>query len=120
MTPDAFIEEAIATGERLGFAALDPDQRLVYLIAEAECLSDMEGIDSFLHKYAPDWLPEVAAAYEAVGAAEIAAELRAVPSNVEVGDPRLDRLNELVTARAGYDYEAIRRVVAERRTNRGT
>ena len=120
MTPDEFIEAAIAAGERLGAEALDPDQRLVYLIAEAECLSDMDGIDSFLGKYAPRWLSEAAAAFEAVGAAEIAAELRAVPPDAAVGDPRLDRLNGLLTARAGYDYEAIRRVVAERRTKHCT
>ena len=120
MTPEAFIDNAIAAGERLGVAALDPDQRLVYLIAEAECLADVEGIDAFLGRYAADWLSEAAAAFEAVGAADIAAELRAVPPGAVVGDPRLDRLNELVTARAGYDYEAIRRVVAERRTRRCT
>jgi hypothetical protein len=120
MTPEAFIDEAIAAGERLGVAGLDLDQRLVYLIAEAECLSDMEGIDSFLDKYAPAWLAEAAVAFEAVGAAEIAAELRAVPSDAAVGDPRLDRLNELVTARAGYDFEAIRHVVTQRLTSRST
>ena len=114
MTPDAFIEQAIAAGERLGVAALDPDQRMVYLIAEAECLSDMEGVDSFLGRFAPTWLPEAAAAFMAVGAVEIAAELRAAPPDAEVGDPRLDRLNELITARAGYGYDAVRKVVAER------
>ncbi len=46
MNPEAFINAAIAAGERDGVAALDPDQRLVYLIAEAECLADMEGIDA--------------------------------------------------------------------------
>jgi hypothetical protein len=116
MTPEEFINEAIATGQRHGMAALDADQRFVYLIAEAECLCDMEGIDSFLDRYAPSWLAETAAAFEAVGAAEIATELRAVPLDVAVGDRRLDRLNELITERAGYDYEAIRRAVAERRT----
>jgi hypothetical protein len=120
VTPEVFIDAAIAAGDRDGVAGLDPDQRLVYLIAEAECLADMEGIDSFLSRYAPDWLAETAAAFEAVGAAEIAAELRVVPTDASVGDPRLDRLNTLVTSRAGYDYESLRAVVDERLTKRRT
>jgi hypothetical protein len=100
--------------------ALDPDQRLVYLIAEAECLADMDGIDAFLAKSAPTWLSEAAVAFETVGAVEIAAELRAIPPDATTGDPRLDRLNELVTARVGYNYEAIRRVVAERGSDGNT
>jgi hypothetical protein len=114
VTPEAFIERAIADGQRLGVAALDSDQRLVFLISEVECLADMEGIDSFLNRYAPEWLAEAAAAFEAVGAAEIAAELRAVPPDTAPGDPRLDRLNDLVVARTGYDYESLRAVVAKR------
>jgi len=120
MTPEAFIDAAIAAGERDGIAALAPDRRLVYLIAEAECLCDMEGIDAFLTRYAPAWLSEAAAAFEALGAAAIAAELRTGPAAALVGDPRLDRLNELVRARAGYDSESLRRLVAERLTNRRT
>jgi len=118
MTPEDFIDQAIAAGQRDGVAALDPDQRLVYLIAEAECLCDMEGVDSFLDRYAPDWIAEAAAAFEAVGAADIALELRAAPLNAPVDDPRLDRLNELIVGRVGYDYEAMRRVVEERRRTR--
>src|SRR4029077_884243 len=104
MTPDAFIQDAIAVGERLGIAALGPHQRLVFLISEAECLTDMEGIDAFLAKYSPDWLLETAAAFAAVGAVDIAAEIQALPNCVPVGDPRLDRLNRLVAERVGYDY----------------
>ena len=94
---------------------LDAEQKLVFLISEAEVLCDMEGIDSFLDRYAPRWVPE-AAAFEAVGAAEIAAELRAAPFDaLFTGDPRLDRVNELITGRVEYAYEAIRRVVEGRR-----
>lgn len=120
MTPEAFIEEAIAAGQRDGIASLDADQRLVYLITEAECLCDMEGIDSFLHSYAPTWISEAAYAFEVVGAAVIGAELRAVPLNSPVGDPRLDRLNKLITGRVGYNYETICKIVAERLTRRFT
>jgi hypothetical protein len=118
LTPDEFIDRAIAAGERLGVAALDTNQRLVYLIAEAESLSDMEGVDSFLKRYTPKYLHEAAAAFEAVGAAEIARELLAVPQDASVGDPRLDRLNALITSRAGYDFDAVRGAVAERLAKR--
>jgi len=113
---ERFIEEAIAAGNELGVAALDSDKRLVYLIAEAECLADMEGIDAFLRSYAPEWQAEAASAFEAVGAIEIAAELRAIPHDAPVGDPRLVRLNELVVSRVGYSYESLVRVLVERRT----
>jgi hypothetical protein len=111
MTADEFINVAIAAGQREGVAALDPVQRLIYLIAEAECLCDMEGIDSFLDRYAPEWVSEAAAAFEAVGATEIAAELRTCPTDAPVGDPRLDLLHELIVGRTGYSYDDIRRVV---------
>jgi hypothetical protein len=114
MTADEFISEAIAAGEFGDLSALDADQRLVYLISEAECFCDLEGIDSFIARYAPTWIAETAAAFEAVGAADIAAEFRTVPLDADVGDFRLNRLNDLITRRAGYDYEAIRRVVEAR------
>jgi hypothetical protein len=118
MTPEAFIEGAIQAGGQHGVASLTPDQRLVYLIAEAECLSDMEGVEAFLDRYAPLWLREAAAAFEAafeaVGATEIAAELQAMATAKPAQYSREDRLNELLTGRVGYDFEAIRRVVAER------
>jgi hypothetical protein len=116
MDTERFINEAIATGQRLGVATLDPDQRLVYLIAEAECLCAMEGIDSFLDRYA-EWLPETAAAFQAVGATEIASELLRIPQDaLFTGDPRLDRVNGLINERVGYSYDAIVRVIADRRT----
>ena len=118
MTPDAFISESIAAGQDRGVAGLDADQRLVYLIAEAECLCDMEGVDSFLNCYSPEWIPETAAAFEAVGAVEIAAAMRSVPVDATAGDTLLNRLNELITRRAGYNYDAIRRVVEMRRNGR--
>ena len=116
MTSDEFISDAIERGQRNGVASLDPDQRTVFLIAEAEADCDMNGIDTFLDRYAPDWITETAAAFEAVGANEIAAEMRLAPLKATFGgDRRLNRLNELITGRVGYDYEAIQRVVEERR-----
>lgn len=112
---DVFISAAIDAGTSNGIEALDPAQRLVFLIAEAEALCDIDGIDSFLGRYAPAWITEAAAAFEAIGAGAIAAELRAAPLDAPVGDPRLDRLNALITGRFGYDSHAIRRAVEERR-----
>jgi hypothetical protein len=113
MDLDAFINSAIILGGSIGVGALDPNQRLVFLISEAEVLCDMEGIDSFLDRY-DNWLAEAAAAFEAVGASAIAEELRRFPHKVPVGSTQLDRLNELITGRVGYDYETIRRAVTER------
>jgi hypothetical protein len=109
--PDAFINAAIEVGSRGGIGALDADQRLVYLISEAEVLCDMEGIDSFLDCYFPQWMEETAAAFAEVGAAEIAVALRAIDADTIRDDPLLDRANDLITSRTGYDYEAIRQAI---------
>jgi hypothetical protein len=120
--PDAFIKTAIEAGSRAtledrGIGALDADQRLVYLISEAEVLCDMEGIDAFIDRYCPKWMEETAAAFAEVGAAEIAAGLRAIAADVG-NDPLLDRVNELITNRAGYGYETIRKAVERRLAKR--
>jgi hypothetical protein len=112
--PDAFINAAIEVGSRDGIGALDADQRLVYLISEAEVLCDMEGIDSFLDRYFPQWMEETASAFAEVGAAEIAVALRAIGADTIHDDPLLDRANDLITSRAGYDYETIRKAVERR------
>jgi hypothetical protein len=116
---DAFINTAIEQGSRgrlegPGVGALDADQRLVFLISEAEVLCDMEGIDSFLDRYFPQWMEETAAAFAEVGAAEIAVTLRAIDADTIRDDPLLDRANDLITSRTGYDYEAICQAVERR------
>jgi hypothetical protein len=121
--PDAFINTALEVGSRAlregrGIGALDADQRLVYLISEAEVLCDMEGIDSFLDRYFPQWMEETAAAFAEVGAAEIAVALRAIDSDRIRDDPLLDRANDLITSRTGYGYEAIRQAVERRLAKR--
>jgi hypothetical protein len=78
---DAFINTAIEVGSRDGIGALDADQRLIYLISEAGVLCDMEGIDSFLDRYFPQWMEETACAFAEVGAAEIAVALRAIDAD---------------------------------------
>jgi hypothetical protein len=115
---DAFITTAISLGERNGIAALDPDQRLVFLISEAEVDCDMNGIDTFLHSYFPLWMAETADAFAAVGATEIATSLKAITSDTQHEDPALDRANELITERSGYDYEAIRKEIERRLAKR--
>jgi hypothetical protein len=121
--PDEFINTAIAVGSRAsregrGIGTLDADQRLVYLIAEAEALCDMEGVDAFLNYYFPQWMEETAAAFAEVGAAEIAIALRAINADTPRDDTLLDRANRLITDRVGYDYETIRLVVERRLAKR--
>lgn len=85
--PDAFINTAIDAGAGDGIEALDHDQRLVYLISEAEVYCDMNGIPSFLDRYFPQWMEETAAAFSEVGAADIAAGLRAIADDTVVPCP---------------------------------
>jgi hypothetical protein len=115
---DDFITTAIRRGVGNGVAALDPDQRLVFLISEAEVDCDMNGIPAFLDHYRPLWMAETADAFAAVGAIEIAKCLRAVTPDTQDEDPLLDRVNELITKRSGYDYEAIRREIVRRLAER--
>ena len=116
--PGAFVDTAIEVGSRDGIGALDADQRLVYLISEAEVLCDINGIVNFLDLYFPQWKEETAAAFAEVGAAEIAIGLRAITAETLRDDPLLDRVNDLIRGRAGYDYETIRKVVGERLAKR--
>jgi len=118
MDPDVFIDAALDAGRSNGIDALDADQRLVYLISQAEILSDMEGVDTFLGSYFPRWIEETAAAFADIGAAAIAAGFRAIAAGGTKDDPLLDRVNELITSRAGYDYESIRKVVERRLATR--
>lgn len=117
MSPDEFINHAIDLGSRNGIASLDPDQRMVFLISEAEVDCDMNGIGTFLDRYFPVWQSDTAAAFEAIGAVDIAVGLRAINSETHRDDPLLAKLNELITSRADYDYKTIRRVVESRRTS---
>jgi hypothetical protein len=116
--PDAFINTAIEVGSRDGIGALDADQRLVYLISEAEVYCDMEGIDAFLGRCFPQWMEETAAAFAEVGGAEIAMGLRAIAANTAGDDSLFGRVNELITSRAGYNYETIRKAVERRLATR--
>jgi hypothetical protein len=114
MAPDEFINIAIEAGEHNGIETLDADQRLVYLVSEAEVYCDMEGIPSFLDRYFPQWAEETAAAFAEIGAADIAVGLREIAANTIRDDQLIDRINELISGRAGYDYETIRRAVEKR------
>jgi hypothetical protein len=111
MSPDSFITLAIEAGARDGVASLDADQRLVFLVSEAEILCDMEGIDSFIDRYGSEWLMESAVAFEMIGASEIAFGLSHIGPDTATDDPILERLNTMITGRVGYDYEAILRAV---------
>lgn len=114
MDPDNFINAALSAGGRNGVEALDSNQRVVFLISEAEVYCAMEGIDGFLNRYSPKWLAETADAFAAVGALEIADGLRAIGPDTPTNDLLLDRVNDLINRRAGYDYEPIRQVVQSR------
>jgi hypothetical protein len=106
------IDSILKRGAEDGVDALASVERKVWLISEAEVLCDIEGIDSFLDRYA-DLLPEAAAAFAEVGACEISESLRAIhaESPARRGE-LLDRANALVTARTGYEYDSVARLIA--------
>ena len=117
MTPEQFIDGAVAQGARDGLHTLSKYQAFVFLISEAEVLCDMEGIDSFIGRYGPSGVLTCAAAFRAVGAISIADAMRSVGGCLpDCDDGLLDQANRIITDRAGYDHDAICRMVASHMT----
>ena len=109
---DDFIDQAIARGSTEGLSALTGPARMVFLISEAEVLCDMEGIDSFVDRYGASGVTDLADAYSAIGAEEIASILREIASSLpEPPDALLNRANGQITERLDYGYEDIVRAV---------
>ena len=115
MTPDEFINRAIDQGEQVGLDQLGGLERLVFLVSEVEVLCAMEGIDSFAEQRGADGLREASAAFRALGAGDLAdALLECAQQPNAFSTPCFERANNLVNKHVGWDYEAIRRVVASR------
>jgi len=113
MTPEEFIKTTIHQGDSSGLATLDPDQRFVFLISEAEAWCDMDGIDTLLDRYSPAELAECASAFAEVGASRIATELGQIVSALPHRDEMtLSNTDALIKDRVGYDFETIRAAVA--------
>jgi len=112
LDPDRFIDEAIDEGRKSGLAALGNLAGLVFVISEAEVSCDMDGIDSFIDQYGSTGLSQLCAAFHAIGAESIAVSCRTVLESMpNPSEPDLDRLNSLISERAGYDYESLRGMV---------
>ncbi len=107
MDTDAFINDAITLGSRNGIDSIGRNQRIVFLISQAEVLCDMEGIDTFLDIYEPEWIAETASAFEYVGAMQIALAFRELTTQTSNREATLDRLNTMITNRTGYNYDSI-------------
>jgi hypothetical protein len=107
MDTEAFINAAITLGSRNGIDSLANNQRVVFLISEAEVLCDMEGIYAFLDRYEPEWIAETANAFEYVGAMQIALAFRELTTQTLNREAMLDRLNTMITNRIGYNYDSI-------------
>ena len=83
----------------------------VFLIRKPK-YCDMEGADSFIDQYGAPGILRCAEAFERVGASAIGASLRSIAASLPGRDEALlTRANDLITGRAGYDFEAIRRTV---------
>ena len=119
MNADEFINAAIDKGQSIGLASLDADERSVFLISEAEVSCDMNGIDTLLNSYARADIAECARAFAEIGACEIAAALEQVASALPAREEAaLSRVDTLIKDRVGYDYDAIRRAIDRRLTDR--
>ena len=119
MSADDFIDAAIEHGQRDGLAALDADERFVFLIAEAESCCDIDGLDALLDRYPPDDLADCGTAFAEVGAVDIAAALGAVISVLPSRDEwTLRTADTLIKARVGYDCDALRTAVSRRLRSR--
>jgi hypothetical protein len=115
VTTDDFIQNAIDAGQSQGVAGLSTLQRAVFLVSELEVLSDMEGIDAFLDRYHANDLRDAADLLSAAGATDTASSLMEIASSMpNPQEATLSRANDLVTSRAGYDYDALARAVAQR------
>jgi hypothetical protein len=115
---DVFIKAAIAQGERVGAKALPALERAVFLLSELEVMCDKDGIDSFIARYDADDLTILADLYRTAGANDLANALVELAKQLpRPTESLLSRTNDLVTARSGYDYDAIADVVNRRMTN---
>ncbi|WP_104092511.1 hypothetical protein [Arthrobacter sp. GMC3] len=97
-----------------GIEALDPTERMVFLISEAEILADMSGVDEFLERYARRSLGTTCADFGVVGREEIAkllGELEIAGFDV---DCTLERLGSLISSRDGYTYDDVVREIERR------
>jgi hypothetical protein len=63
-------------------------------------------------------MEEASAAFAEVGATRIAVALRAIAADTISDNVLRDRANNLITSRAGYNYEAIRQAVERRLAER--
>ena len=117
--PAAAIDRAIARGVAEGLWGLEPEERLAYVISEAEICCDMNGIDSFVDAYGARGVDALADAYHVVGATDLAAILREIYAALpEAPDHLLSSVNALITSRAGYSYDDIARAVVSLRAGR--
>jgi hypothetical protein len=113
MNSKRFIDEAIKLGSQSGLSALNPLQRKVFLISEAEVSCDINGIDSFINSYEPSILLEAAEAFSAIGASAIAAGLKEIAHSLpSTNEALLGQINNLICNRCGYDVESIARYIA--------
>jgi hypothetical protein len=113
MNIDAFISDAVASGEKTSIYLLQSVQQVVFAICKAETTCDTDGIGVLLDQYGVECLPLFERAYALIGASEIASALKQLAASPASGE-LLARANKLITERKGYSYESIRSYVAAR------
>jgi hypothetical protein len=120
MNIDDFIQNAIDDGEQRGADALEPLQRAICLVSELEVRCDKDGVDAFLDCYVASDLRMAAGLLRAAGATAIADGLVEIAENLpHPDDSLLSRVNDLVSARSGYNYDSLACTVADQLAGTG-
>jgi hypothetical protein len=88
----------------------DKLETLIFIVSEAEVCCDKDGVDSIVRPHRVPGLEQLAHAYRTIGADVLASACGAVLSAMpSPSDALLDRLNNMVCERLGYDYDSLRR-----------
>ncbi len=112
MTTDDFVSSAIERGGKDGIHTLTEKERVVYLVSESEVLCDMEGIETLVEHIERKEIFGVSEAFAAIGAEAIASCLKKIEESLPArDDDAMMQAEDLIIARAGYSYEAIKRFV---------
>lgn len=112
MTADEVIDAAIAHGEKVGLDGLTGLERSLFLISEVEAECAINGIESFAERRGRAGLLEAAHAFRLIGADELADALVACAERPDDSFGQFERVNTCVNDHVGWDYDAIRRMVA--------
>ena len=110
MDIESYIQNAIEIAASKGLESLDPCQKSIFYISEAEVTCNMDGIDSLIDRYGQKAMACFSTAYSQIGAHSISA-LFAVIATGDIDEETLSEINELITNREDYSYNSISKYI---------